>query len=53
MKIKNYEQSDSKPIITSIDMWYDRHSKNWVIQRKDINGYQVYSADYVYTKSEA
>jgi len=53
MKIIGYEQSDNESIVTSIDMWYDRHSRNWVIQRKDNEGNQIGTADYVYTKLEA
>jgi GNAT superfamily N-acetyltransferase len=36
-----------------IDMWYDRYTKNWVVQLKDSKGYQIGDAHYVYTKREA
>ena len=39
--------------IASVEMWYDRHTTSWVVQRKDSEGNQIGSADYVYTKQEA
>ena len=38
---------------TIVDVWYDRISKNWVVEVKDERGYQVGEAIYVYTKPEA
>ena len=35
-----------------IDAWYDRHTRDWVIQKKDKNGYQVGEADRVGTKAD-
>ena len=34
-------------------MWYDKRSKNWVVQGLDSMGNQVGNAHYVYTKKEA
>jgi hypothetical protein len=34
---------------TYVDRWYDKHSRNWVVQLKDRNGNQIGSADYVGT----
>ena len=37
---------------TSVRMWYDRKSRNWVVQRKD-NGDQIGDAFFVHSKKEA
>ena len=34
-------------IWVSIDAWWDRHTRSWVIQKKDRNGYQIGNAEYV------
>lgn len=39
--------------VVSIDTWYDRHTKLWVIQKLNKDGYQVGDADYVYGKQAA
>lgn len=36
-----------------IEVWYDRLSNSWIIQRKDNEGNQIENADYVYSKKEA
>jgi len=39
---------------TWVDVWYDRHTRSWVVQQKDDNGHQIGpSANYVYTRREA
>lgn len=40
-------------ISTSVDMWYDRTTRNWVVQVKDEHGNQIGDAVYVYTQPEA
>lgn len=35
------------------DRWYDRSSRNWIVQLLDENGYQIGTAVYVYSKQEA
>lgn len=35
------------------DRWYDRRTRNWVVQAKDAADNQVGEAVYVYTKREA
>lgn len=45
-----YDERD-KP--ASIEVWYDRHTKSWVVQRFTENHSQIGDADYVYTKREA
>lgn len=40
----------SKPLddgCTYADVWWDRHTQCWILQRKDGNGYQVGDAIYV------
>jgi hypothetical protein len=39
--------------VATIERWYDRHSRNWVVQRKDAEGNETHSADYVGSKAEA
>ena len=36
-----------------VEKWYDRHSRNWIVQLLDAEGNQVGNAIYVYTKGEA
>jgi hypothetical protein len=40
----DYEPFDEK--IVSIDKWYDRHTKLWIIQCLNKDGYQVGNAFY-------
>ena len=40
------------PAVT-VDRWYDRHSRNWVVQKMDADGNQIGNAEYVYSKREA
>jgi len=37
----------------SIDMWYFRQQRSWVVQLKDEEGNQIGDATYVYSKPEA
>lgn len=37
----------------TVEKWYDRTSRNWVVQTKDERGNQIGDADYVYTRREA
>ena len=36
-----------------IDRWYDRHSRNWIIQLKDDQSNEMAPAIYVYDKKTA
>lgn len=38
---------------THVDAWYDRHTRLWVVQCLDDEGYQVGDATYVYGKASA
>jgi len=37
----------------SIDMWYNRHDKSWVVQLKDEDNNQLGDSTYVHSKPEA
>ena len=37
----------------TVEMWYDRHRREWVVYPVDANGYQVAPARYAFSKSEA
>lgn len=39
--------------VESIDKWYDRRSKNWIVQKLDVLGNQIGDAIIVYSKREA
>lgn len=55
MKIINFSADDTEfdENVVSIDTWYDRYTKLWVIQKLNKDGYQVGDADYVYGKQTA
>ena len=46
---ENYEPFDEK--VAKIDAWYDRHSRNWIIQLLNKDGYQVGNAIIVGSRS--
>ena len=52
MKIIGF-QNCPDPVPSVVEKWYDRHTRNWVVQLKDKSGCQVGNATYVYTKDEA
>jgi hypothetical protein len=39
--------------VKQIEMWYDRHTRNWVVDRKDADGNSTHPADFVYSRKEA
>ncbi|MBQ6679512.1 MAG: hypothetical protein IJM76_05760 [Lachnospiraceae bacterium] len=39
--------------VVSVDAWYDRHTRLWVIERLNKDGYQIGDAIYVYGKKDA
>lgn len=41
------DERDDVP--ATVDMWYDRGERAWIIQLKDHRGYQVGAAEYVYS----
>ena len=43
---------EEKPDYSSVDAWYDKHTRSWVIQKKDEEGNQVGDADYIGSKEE-
>lgn len=53
IKINGYNGEAFDETVVSIDAWYDRHTKLWVIQKLNKSGYQVGDAIYVYGKKAA
>lgn len=39
--------------VASVDAWYDRHTRLWIIQLRNKDGYQVGDAVIVYGKADA
>ena len=37
----------------SVDKWYDRYTRSWVVQLKDQNGFQIGDAYYCGSRVEA
>lgn len=53
-KIVGYNPDDYKePEVIAIEMWYDRHRREWVIYPVDIEGNQLATAQYGFGKKEA
>ena len=53
IKLGNFEgPMDEEPAV-SIEMWYDRHRKEWVIYPVDANGNQLAPARFGFGKREA
>jgi len=40
-------------IVATVEMWFDRYTRSWVVQRRNSEGDQVGSADYTGTKAGA
>ena len=47
------EESHFDETVASIDAWYDRYTKLWVIQKLNKDGYQIGDATYVAGKKAA
>lgn len=43
----------AEPKAVEIDMWYDRHRRNWVLYPVDAEGNQLAEATYVFGKENA
>ena len=50
LMVEEVEEFDTK--VTMIDAWYDRHSRNYIIQLKNKDGYQVGDAIYCGNKKD-
>lgn len=50
-RLNEWEELDEN--ITSIDAWYDKHTKLWCIQLVNSEGCQVGDAIWVYGKKDA
>lgn len=53
MKINGVEYVPEEIVADYVEIWWDRHSRNWIVQVKTKEGYQVGNAVYVYTKPQA
>lgn len=54
-KVKGFDPEADKfdESVVKIDVWYDRHTRNWVVMKMNKNGDQIGGADFPYTKKEA
>lgn len=56
IKIKLGKDNDYKPkeqIPASVDRWFDRQTRLWVVQLKDTEGIQIGNAYYTADKTDA
>ena len=53
MTILKEEWTELDETITDVDVWYDRRTRLWVIQKLNKNGYQIGNAIFVYGKKSA
>ena len=54
MRTTGFEEApDDFEVPDHTDMWYDRHTRSWIVQLKDRYGNQIGDATYVYSKREA
>ena len=53
IKIAGYDPEYKEPKAVSIDMWYDRHRREWVLYPVDEEGNQLAEASYGFSKAEA
>jgi hypothetical protein len=51
--IDNYKIQEGYEIPDHVDMWYDVHTKLWVIQTKDKYNNQIGDAEYISGKQSA
>ena len=45
--------TEEEPKAVAIDMWYDRHRREWVLYPVDKEGNQLAEARYAFSKSAA
>ena len=48
---EEYTGFDTK--VAAIDAWYDRHTRLWVVQKLNKDGFQIGDAEIVYGKAMA
>lgn len=53
MRIVGFEWKEEEPKAAAIDMWYDRHRREWVLYPIDAAGNQLAGATYGFGKPEA
>ena len=49
----NSEENQFDETVANIDAWYDKHTKLWIIQLLNKDGFQIGDAIYVYGKKAA
>lgn len=50
---KEWQPSEKPVIAVAVDMWYDRHRREWVLYPIDDEGNQLAEALYGFSKAEA
>lgn len=53
IRIEGFKEEQFDETVASIDAWYDRHTRLWIIQKLNKEGYQIGDASYVYGKKLA
>lgn len=53
IQLGNYIAPEFDEKIAYIDCWYDKHTKLWVLQKMNKDGYQIGDAYYIYGKKTA
>lgn len=43
----------AEAVASSIDIWYERRTRSWVVQLKDAEGNQIGESSYVHSRREA
>ena len=52
-RVRGFESPAFDEKIAYIDCWYDRHTRLWVLQKMNKEGFQIGDAYYIYGKKEA
>lgn len=53
MRLLNADTTPLDETVVTIEYWYDRKTRSWVVQTKTKEGFQVGEADYVGTRPQA
>lgn len=51
--LRNFECDEFDEVVVKIDTWYDRHTRLWVTQKLNKDGFQIGDAVYTYGKKDA
>ena len=52
-RVRGFESPKFDEKIAYIDCWYDRHTRLWVLQKMNKEGFQIGDATYIYGKKDA